>query len=252
MCLVVFAWKVHPDYRLIVAANRDELHARPTKELQWWPDAPTILAGRDLQAGGTWFALAKNGRFATVTNYRESRGRSPAPRSRGNLVHDFVAGSGDPLAFAGQLDGSQYGGFSLLASDGDELVYWSNRGDEPRDLAPGVYGLSNASLNTPWPKLLRCRDMLDEAIVKNDISLTTLSRIVADREPAPVAQIDTNELPFNVARALSAAFIVTPDYGTRCTTSLLVGNDNFIEISERRFDNGGNPEGNSIFRFSVA
>jgi uncharacterized protein with NRDE domain len=156
------------------------------------------------------------------------------------------------LAFASLLDGSQYGGFSLLATDGDTLVYWSNRGDEPRVLAPGVYGLSNASLDTPWPKLLRCRDNLDEAIAKNDISLTSLSRMVADKKPAPVAQIETDELPFDVARALSAPFIVTPEYGTRCTTSLLIGNDNFVEISERRFDSGGNPNGNSMFRFSVA
>jgi uncharacterized protein with NRDE domain len=251
MCLVLFAWKAHPDYRLLLAANRDELHARPTREMHWWPDAPALLAGRDLQAGGSWFAIAKNGRFAIVTNYRETRGRSSAKRSRGELVRNFVEGSEDPLTFGADLDGHQYGGFSLLAGDNDELVYWSNRGDEPRVLPAGVYGLSNASLDTPWPKLLRCREKLNDAIVKNDLSLTSLSRILADKEPAPASQIETGGLSFDVARALSAPFIVTPEYGTRCSTSLLIGNNGHVEVSERRFDPAGNPSGDSVFRFSV-
>ena len=251
MCLVVFAWKTHPNYPLIVAANRDELHARPTQEMHWWPDAPNLLAGRDLQAGGTWFAAGKNGRFATVTNYRETRGRSSAPRSRGELVRDFVNSTEDPLSFATQLTGSLYGGFNLLASYNDEIVYWSNRGDDPRVLPAGVYGLSNASLDTPWPKLLRSREKLDLAIAKDDISLTSLSRIVADKEPASVAQIETDDLPFDVARALSAPFIVTPEYGTRCTTSLLVDDEGHVQVSERRFDSAGKPDGSSMFNFSV-
>lgn len=251
MCLVLFAWKSHPDFSLLVAANRDELHARPAREMHWWPDAPALLAGRDLQAGGSWLAIAKNGRFATVTNYRETRGRTSAPRSRGELVRNFVEGSEDPLTFATGLDGRQYGGFNLLASDNDKLVYWSNRGDEPRILRSGVYGLSNASLDTPWPKLLRCRDRLNEIIVNNDLSLTSLSRIIADKEPAAASQIETGELSFDVARALSAPFIVTPEYGTRCSTSLLIGNNGHVEISERRFDPAGNSTGDSLFRFSV-
>ena len=166
-------------------------------------------------------------------------------------MRDFVNGKTDPLSFATQLDGNLYGGFSLLAAYKDELVYWSNRGDEPRVLPAGVYGLSNASLDTPWPKLLRSRDKLDLAIAQDDISLTSLSRIVADKEPASVAQVETDDLPFDVARALSAPFIVTPEYGTRCTTSLLVGNDGHFQLSERRFDSDGKPDGSSMFQFSA-
>ncbi len=219
--------------------------------MHWWPDQPSILAGRDLQAGGSWLAIAKSGRFATVTNYRENRGRSSAPRSRGEFVRDFVISDKRPLAFSEQMDGDHYAGFSLLAAAGDELVYCSNRGGKPRILDPGVYGLSNASLDTPWPKLLRCREKLVDGVMMNNITLTSLLRIVADKKTAPVSDIVDCDLPFNVARTLSAPFIVTPEYGTRCSTALLVGNNGLVEISEHRFDNTGKAVGDSSFRYRI-
>ena len=152
MCLVVFGWQAHPDYRLILAGNRDESHRRPTQDAHWWPDDQSILAGRDLQAGGTWLGVNKSGRFATVTNFREG------PRSHG-----------------------QYAGFSLLVSDGNTMSYLSNRDDLESDLIPGVYGLSNASLDTPWPKVLRARSGLESLLNSNTANETELMRLLSDR-----------------------------------------------------------------------
>ena len=204
-----------------------------------------------MQAGGSWLAVSRNGRFAAVTNYRENRGRSPAPRSRGEFVRDFVISNEPPLAFAKQIDNGQYAGFSFLAAAGDELVYCSNRGGEPKILDAGVYGLSNASLDTPWPKLKRCRDKLADIVRENNTTLTSLFRIVADKKTAAANEITDDSLPFDVARSLSAPFIVTPEYGTRCSTVLLVGNDGLLEISERRFDSTGKAIGDSSFRYSI-
>ena len=251
MCLIVFAWKLHPDYPLILAGNRDELYARPTKDMHWWPDAPSLLAGRDLQAGGSWLAVSKGGRFAAVTNYRENWQRKTALRSRGEFVRDYAGGDEHPLAFVQGIDGGQYAGCSVLASDGADMVYWSNRGDEATLLESGIYGLSNASLDTPWPKLVRCRARLASTISENDISVTSLFRILADKTPVPASEVVADEFPFELARALSAPFIVTPEYGTRCSTALLIGADGLVEVGERRFDCLGNATGDSLLHFSI-
>lgn len=251
MCLVVFAWNTHPEYRLLLAANRDEFHGRPARELHWWPDAPEILAGRDLQAGGTWLAMHRDGRFATVTNYRERQRKPAGLRSRGELVTGFVAGEGDPGTYIEAVNGEQYGGFSLLAADGDALWYVSNRGDGPTPLEAGIYGLSNASLDTPWPKLVRARDGLRALVQDGDANESAMLRLMADRSTAPAHDIDNSELPFEVARALTAPFIVSSDYGTRCTTVLTWANDGRISLRERRFDANGDKTGESAFRFDA-
>jgi len=251
MCLIVFSWCNDPEYRLLLAANRDELHRRPTQDAHWWPDRPNVLAGRDLQAGGSWLGVGRNGRFATVTNYREQQNTSVYPLSRGALVSDFLAASDDPLTFARQLDGSRYAGFNLLLSDGNELVYLSNRGDGPSVLEPGVYGLANASLNSPWPKLLRSRSRLDELIRAGRANETELLRVLADREPASVDEVDAGELPFELARALSAPFIVSPKYGTRCSTVLSWQEPGTIRFTERRFDAAAQQTGESVFSFNL-
>lgn len=249
MCLIVFAWNTHPEYRLILAANRDEFHQRPAQELHWWPDHPKLLAGRDLQAGGTWLAVNRSGRFATVTNYRERQRKKTGLLSRGELVTGFVAGDQSAKQYLGTVDNERYAGFSLLAADGNELCYASNRGDNPAILAPGVYGLSNASLDTPWPKLTRSKNALLALVDAGDVDETALHRILADRTAAPVPDVETGELPFAVARALTAPFIVNPEYGTRCSTVLLWSATGDITVSEHRFDAGGKRTGESRFHF---
>lgn len=252
MCLIAFAWRAHPDHRLIVAANRDELHRRPTQSARWWADRPEVFAGRDLQAGGTWLAMTRNGRFATVTNYRENQQKRSGLDSRGDLVTNFVTGTDSPERFVGKLDGERYAGFSLLAADADDLAYVSNRGDPPVLLEPGVYGLSNASLDTPWSKLLRSRTALQALIDKDGVNEVALLRLLDDRTPAPAAEVHTDELPFDLARRFTAPFIVTGDYGTRCSTALIWRNDGSVSIHERSFDAAGEVTGNSSIKFQTA
>jgi uncharacterized protein with NRDE domain len=155
MCLILAALDAHPDYTLIVAANRDEFYDRPTASAAFWPEHPRILGGRDLRAGGTWLAVARSGRFAAVTNYRQGEREAAAPRSRGLLVSDYLSSEVDATAYAARVEreGAEYNGFNLLAGDARELHWLSNREGRPRRLGPGIYGLSNHLLDTPWPKV---------------------------------------------------------------------------------------------------
>lgn len=250
MCLILVAWKTDPDYPLVLAANRDEFHQRPTQALHWWRDKPTVLAGRDLQAGGTWLGASRSGRIATVTNYREERHKRQGLRSRGEIVTAFLLDKDNPETFSKSIEGDIYAGFSLLTVDGDNLCYVSNRGDAATHLSPGIYGLSNASLDTPWPKLRRTRDEFRKVIEAGSTNETSLMRVMSDRQVASVDEVETGSLPFTLARAITAPFIVTPEYGTRCTTVLLQDHSGRISISERRFDSAGSTIGESRLGFA--
>ena len=251
MCLIVFAFKAHPDYRLILAANRDEFHARPAEAMHWWPDHPDLLAGRDLQAGGTWLGIGRSGRFAAVTNYREDLDQTHQGPSRGELVTGFVTGGQTPLAWCRDLRSGDFRGFSLLAAVGDEMAYVSNRGDKARRLEPGVYGLSNASLDTPWTKVLRSKEALHAVTRQGPVEAEPLFRLLGDREPAAADDYAGTGLAPDMARAISAPFIATREYGTRCSTVLLIGKYGGVEIHERRFDSAGRSAGESRFEFAV-
>lgn len=250
MCLVVFGWQAHPDYRLVLAANRDEYHGRPAKEAHWWPDLPAVLAGRDSQAGGTWLGLGKTGRGGVITNYREHETRNPAKLSRGELIPDFVTGNDRPHDFAQAVGGTNYAGFNLLLFDHEEMSYVSNRGDHLAVLDPGIYGLGNASLDTPWPKLVRSKRAFGELLATTGrVNSDELMDLLADRQPASVDDIEPGELPQALATALSSPFIVTPEYGTRCSSVILWSHDGTIEFSERRFDASGTATGESRFSY---
>jgi uncharacterized protein with NRDE domain len=255
MCLIVLAFRAHPDYPLILAANRDEFHARPADAMHWWRDQPELLAGRDLEAGGTWLGVGKSGRFAAVTNYREDLRADPEQhhrgRSRGELVTGFVTGTGSPLSWCRNLRSGDFRGFSLLAADAGEMVYVSNRGDRARCLGPGIYGLSNASLDTPWTKVLRSKEALQALLRRERPGAAELFRILADREPAASDDYAGTGLAPGMARAISAPFITTHEYGTRCSTALLVDNSGQVEIHERRFDNAGHTVGEQTFEFAT-
>lgn len=251
VCLIVFAWNAHPEYRLVLAANRDEYHARPARNAHWWPDIDHVLAGRDLQAGGTWLGVSRTGRFATVTNYREMQRSTGRLRSRGELVSRYIGDDARPDDFVASINGAQYAGFSLLAADRGQFVYSSNRSGQTSILDRGVYGLSNADLDAAWPKVIRSRDALARLIDSNSVDESSLLRLLADRTPAAVDEIDSSELPFPLARALSAPFIVAGEYGTRCSTTLLWSNDDEVEFCERTFDSSGDPTGTKRFRFRI-
>jgi len=251
MCLIVFALKAHPDYRLILAANRDEFHARPAEAMHWWPDHPDLLAGRDLQAGGTWLGISRSGRFAAVTNYREELDKTHHGPSRGDLVTGFVTGQETPLSWRKDLRSGDFRGFSLLTAVADEMAYVSNRGDNARRLEPGIYGLSNASLDTPWTKVLRSKEALHAVTRQGSVDAAQLFRLLGDREPAASDDYAGTGLAPEMARAISAPFIATREYGTRCSTVLLIGESGRIEIHERRFDSAGRSAGESRFEFAV-
>lgn len=252
MCLLVLAWQQHPRYRLLMAANRDEYHDRPAAPLAPWDNAPEVLAGRDLKAGGTWFAVDRRRRFGTVTNFRElRRPRRNAP-SRGRLVPDFLRGDAPPREYVDALeaDAPGYSGFNLLLADERELVYASNRGEGfARVLAAGIHGLSNETLDAPWPKLTRVRRRFESIVARGDaVDVAGLFAVLADREPAGTdEELPSTGLTLEWERLLSAPFVVNERYGTRCSTVLALEHSGALTISERRFDARGEPSGETEY-----
>ena len=229
MCLIVFAWKVRPAFPLVLAANRDEFHRRATAPSGFWPEHPDLLAGRDLEAGGTWMGVTRRGRFAAITNYRDPGRTLPAARSRGELPLAFLTGTEDPAVFLQGVEerAGDYAGFNLLVGDTAGLWYFSNstREHRPRALAPGVYGLSNAQLNTPWPKLALARQQLELLLDSPSLDHEALRRTVSDRRLADETDLHPLGLRETMDRQLSAQFIVSPEYGTRSTTSFWLQHD---------------------------
>lgn len=248
MCLLVFAWRAHPRYELILAGNRDEFHERPATPADWWSPGD-ILAGRDERAGGSWLGVARDGRVAVVTNYREGATGEIGERSRGELVTGFLASGRSPSAWCADLDAGRYAGFNLLTFGADDACYLSNRGNGCGPVTDGVHGLSNHQLDTPWPKLTRTRSgfeaLLDGPVVEAD----ALFGLLGDRRRAGDGELPDTGVPIDWERLLSAPFIVHPDYGTRASTVVLVGRDGEICFEERRFDPAGVMTGVSDFRF---
>jgi uncharacterized protein with NRDE domain len=251
MCLLVLAWRTHPRLKLVVAANRDEFHTRPAAPLASWTEPAGVIGGRDLQANGTWFAVDTRGRAGIVTNFREfGRRRRNAP-SRGGLIPGYLAQDEAPGRFLRSLetDVPGYAGFNLLLADRDSLWYASNRADEfARELPPGIYGLSNEFLDTPWPKLVRVRSRftaLLEADAASPGPLLTddLFELLADREMSPPEALPAGGLSPELARRLSAPFVLDETYGTRCSTVLTISADGTLRIAERRFDASGDSSG---------
>ena len=251
MCLIVLSFGQHVDYPLIIAANRDEFHARPTQNARWWPDKPDIVGGRDLQAGGTWLALQKRGRFATVTNFRDAQAPSPKHRSRGHLVTGFLEGNSSPRDYLEEIDENAYAGFNLIVGTASEVAYLSNREEGTRELSPGTYGLSNALLDGPWHKVESSRQKLTAMLDAGSVNETNLMRLMSDRKKAPVADVETGRLDFTRAHAITAPFIVMPDYGTRCTTVVLADRNGNWHFTERRFSATGDTSGESRFTFAA-
>lgn len=260
MCLLVLAWRNHARYRLVVAANRDEYHAREAAPLAAWPDAPGIVGGRDLQAMGAWFAVDARRRFGIVTNFREFGRRRRSAPSRGALIPAYLSGQAGPGQYLGSLevDAPGYAGFSLLLGDGESLWYGSNRADRfARELPPGIYGLSNEFLDTPWPKLVRVRERLAGLLAdptmqeRRDLS-AALFAALADREPASPESLRNSDLSPEWTRKLSAPFVLDPGYGTRCSTVLTITHDDELAMTERRFDAQGNLTGETEYALNAA
>lgn len=253
MCLLALAYKVHPDYPLLLIANRDEFHARPAAPLAWWGDHPDILAGRDLQEGGTWLGVHRSGRCAAVTNVREPVALR-SPRSRGHLITRFLSAPGAAAAFAESVrpEAIEYGGFNLLLFDGQDLQYVANRPSfVSRAVRPGVHTLSNAQLDTPWPKTRSAGSALESWIATGLDDDQTLLAAMADPAQAADADLPATGVGVELERVLSSAFIHTPTYGTRCTSVLRLVRTGEVALRERRFDARGEVSGETSEGFFV-
>jgi uncharacterized protein with NRDE domain len=255
MCLVFLLHDIHPAYRLIVAANRDEFYDRATLPAAFWTDAPSVLAGRDLRAGGTWLGVDRTGRFAAVTNYRQGQREPAAARSRGYLVSDYLTGESSPGAHiaAVENEAGRYNGFNLLAGDAREVVYFSNREGVARALAPGVYGLSNHLLDTPWPKVTSGKAALS-ALAREAAPaelMADLFELLDDREQSADSLLPETGIGRDWERLLSSAFIASAEYGTRSSTVVLVGRDGRLAFAERSFGVNGAPAGEVRHEFAL-
>ena len=273
MCLAVVALDAHPQYRVVIAANRDEFHARAAAPAHWW--ASGMLAGQDLVGGGAWFGVSRGGRWALVTNFCEGIPRDPNAPSRGELVTGALLDQTPPLLCAASIarDGARYHGFNLLVGevaarphpsakgrqeipasppdDRSTAAYASNRASGAIALSAGIHGLSNHLLDTPWPKLVRCKAGLADALDNPTLDSADIFALLADRVPAGDATLPMTGVSREWERMLSSAFIVSPEYGTRCSTVFTLARDGSANFVERSFDAAGNMTGETAHAFTV-
>ena len=257
MCLILFAYAHHPDYRLVLAANRDEFYQRPTASLAFWKDYPDILAGRDLQQMGTWMGVTRRGRLAAVTNYREARPQHPDAPSRGALVTDFLTSDLPPGDYLAQIQAKshRYNGFNLIVGDADSLYYYSNRGGRIQALAPGIYGLSNHLLDSPWPKIEQGKAELSGLLQDGQpVDAERVLQLLQHQNQVPDHLLPQTGVSLDWERVLSPIFITSPTYGTRCSSVLLMektGHLRFLETTWRPAQDYPHPVHTRRFKFQI-
>ncbi len=237
MCLIIFAYKNHPKYKVVMAANRDEFYERPTLAADFWADKPDILAGRDLKAGGTWLGVNTFGQYAVITNYRDPHNQKEAAPSRGHLVQKYLEKAISPKSYLEQLSngGSDYNGFNLLVGDKGSLYYYSNRKEDIYEIPEGVHGLSNNLLNINWPKVSQGTMNMQNILAKDEINVDSLFTMMADTKLADEKILPDTGVGVELERILSASFVISPNYGTHLTTVLLIDYDHNIQFWERTF-----------------
>lgn len=252
MCLILAAWHAHPDYPLVVAANRDEHFARPTAAAQWWEDEPKILAGRDLAARGTWLGITRDGRFAALTNYRNPALRRAQAPSRGLLVRDALAGIAPTLKVLGHVASvaQHYADFNLLVSDGRSLGIHESAARRTRRLAPGIHALSNHLLDTPWPKVEVARDRF-RAALEGSLADDDFLALLRDDAPAPDDRLPSTGVSLEWERLLSPVFVRAPGYGTRSSTLLTVRRDGAARLREWTWNEDAELAGDITHAFRV-
>ena len=251
MCILNISYKTHSSYKMIIAANRDEFYSRPTAKASFWEDHPGLLAGKDLQAGGTWLGITKTGKFSAITNYRSSdEYRKDAP-SRGKLVIDFLAGRDNPKDYAGKLikNGHLYNGFNLLFSNQCELYYFSNKTQESAILSPGIYGLSNHLLNAPWPKVEKSKLLFTEALMNKNVSDSDLFEILLDTSKPSDEKLPDTGVGLELERTLSPVFVKSSFYGTVSSTVIFISNKDEVRFIEKSINISSKEWTTSEFNF---
>lgn len=263
MCLILFANAAHPDFPLVLAANRDEFYARPARPMRRWADRPLLVAGQDAEAGGTWMGMRLDGRFAALTNIRDpARALPPDAPSRGQLVLDALEAP-DPETFVEKLDAGAYAGFNLLAGRWDAagglalFAAHNAHPESPRRVEPGIHGLSNATLDVGWPKVAGGREALRGVVESLEIgceaeALARLFTLLSDEARASDADLPRTGVPLEWERRLSARFITSPAYGTRAQTALLLRRDGRVFVSERTVAPGDTACAERACRFDLA
>lgn len=241
MCLITFQWQPNAANTLVLSANRDEFFKRPTQALHPWHNIEGIYAGKDLSQGGTWLGIHRNGRFAALTNHRDMTIKEPkSPISRGNLVLDFLASDIDPLTYLQMLEAKaeQYAGYNVIVADKTQMAYFSNRAQQaPRILTPGIYGLSNALLDSPWPKLQLAKQQLNDWLSKKD-SEQPLAGLLNSTSTEEDSLLPDTGIGLVTERMLSSQKIISPNYGTRCSTGLII-NREYIQVDEISWHSNG-------------
>ena len=253
MCLIAFAWRSHPRYRLVVAANRDEYFGRPAAPAGFWDDHSNVLAGRDLEAGGTWLGITLGGRFAALTNYRNPADKKIGAPSRRALVADFLTGRTSSQEYAQLVErrAADYNGFSLLVGDVASMFFFSNHGERTTRVAPGVHGLSNHLLDTPWPKVEKAKAGF-AALLDGPFDSEAAFGLLNDTERAPGGDLPSTGVSLELEERLSAIRILAVGgYGTRCSTALCFSQDGRIEFHERSYSEEGGVSGTVGYRLTL-
>jgi uncharacterized protein with NRDE domain len=240
MCLIFISYKKHPDYPLVIAANRDEFYARPTAPANFWDQHPDVLAGIDLMHSGTWLGITKTGRFTFVTNFRNPKLAKARARSRGELTRDFLTGEENPGHYTRKVHNrrNQYNGFNLIAGDLTNLYYCASELEDVRALTPGNYGLSNGLLDSPWPKVIYGKQQFTECI-RNQPDRDCLLAMLADQTKADVDKLPDTGIDKALEHTLSSRFISTPEYGTRSSTIIAVDKNNRVHFLEKTYPVAG-------------
>ncbi len=242
MCLILFSWNHHPDFKLVLLANRDEFYNRPTMKAHFWEEDSSVFAGKDLAAGGTWMGINTRGKFAAVTNYRDfnKNKQSLQYKSRGSLVAEYLKDDISPGEYVQRIDSEPdlYDGFNIILGDPDHLYYYSNIGKKIKKLSSGIYGLSNHLLDTPWPKVTKGKKLLEEAIKGNFIEDEGLLNLLDNVDIPLVELLPDTGIGIDFERKLSPLFIKMSDYGTRSSTLLKISKKKDYIFREWTFEAG--------------
>jgi uncharacterized protein with NRDE domain len=253
MCLIFLSLNNHPQYKLIIAANRDEFYQRKTEAASFWHDHPNIVGGRDLEAMGTWMAMSKQGKISLITNYRDPFNINPNAPSRGQLVSDFLMDNSTPGEYIRQVEakGKAYNGFNLVVGSADGLHYYSNYKEKSEVISPGLHGLSNHLLDTPWPKVVKGLEKMKTLLAAKEIDPLQIFDLLYDDRTAPDEKLPDTGVGLEKERMLSSMFIKSPNYGTRCSTVLMVDRMNDVYFSERVYDLATFEYTTRIFEFKI-
>ncbi|MDD2734107.1 MAG: NRDE family protein [Desulfuromonadaceae bacterium] len=252
MCLIVFAYKCHPDYQMILGANRDEFRDRPTESAGFWLSAPYLVAGRDMQAGGTWMGLTTTGKFAAITNYRDPRKQAKDQPSRGKLVSDYLQGASlTPEEYQATLnrDGQKYDGFNFLYGTLDKLYYFTNRGGSSGPVSFGIHGLSNHLLDSHWPKVTIAKSRMETIVQNGNVDSEQIFAALSDPVPFADNLLPDTGVGLERERMLSPLYIENKEYGTRSSTVILVDRKGYTTFIERVFDHSSGTSSTQNFNF---